>query len=84
MSARLKTFDLIRTTQPVSGRDSYGDEDRAFPAGTEGVVLDVLGGGQAFEVEFTVHLPEIDGSRLVHAGTWHTLTLTPDQLEPAA
>ena len=52
----IKEFDSIRLTVALEGADVFNDS-RIFPLpiGTEGAVVHIFGGYDAFEVEFHIH-----------------------------
>lgn len=76
-------LDTVRLLEAQDGPGNYGlGEVHAVPAGALGAVVSVFDDG-AVEVEFAVSQPKFDGDRLVHPGTYHIITLTPDQIAPA-
>lgn len=77
-------FDIVRILERVERAGNYSlGEVRTVPAGAEGTIIEVFDNGAAFEVEFALSLPVLDGDRIIDPGTWHVLTLTPDQVEAA-
>lgn len=51
----IKQLDMIRTTVPLEGPDVFDDTRiHHLPVGTEGTVIEVWLGGEAYEVEFAV------------------------------
>ncbi|MDD3310962.1 hypothetical protein [Pseudodesulfovibrio sp.] len=76
-------LDTIRLKAAQEGPGNYGQGVvYAVPSGAEGTVIQVFGHGEALEVEFAIIPPELDGDVLVHPGTYHVITLTPDQVAP--
>lgn len=73
----------IRLRESVTTETVLDGESRTVAAGTEGTIVDVLPSG-ALLVEFMLAPPQFDASGgVAHGGTWHMITLTPDQIAPA-
>jgi hypothetical protein len=84
MSRRFKEYDDVLLLELHEGPGNYSQgEVHAVPAGAEGTIIDVLSQGKAFEVEFMLAKPQINGNVVIDSGTWHIITLTPDQIIPA-
>lgn len=82
--AQFKQFDTIRLLEAQEGPGHYSQGVvHAVPVGAEGTILEVFDHGASLEVEFTVSEPEFDGDTVLHAGTFHIITLKPDQIAPA-
>jgi len=76
--------ESVRLKETVTAQTILDGEIRTLATGTEGTIVDVLGGGRAFEVEFMIAPPRFDDcGEVVHGGVWHMITLTPQQIEPA-
>lgn len=53
---KVEEFDTIRLTVPLEGPDVFDDKAiYQLPVGTEGTVVHVFWGGDAFEVEFVLY-----------------------------
>lgn len=80
---RIQLHARVRLLHEQSGPSSYGDDQvRTFPAGAEGVVIDLLGGGAGLEIEFVIHPPEFGpDDEVVNYGLSHFLPLPVDQVE---
>lgn len=77
-------FDRVRLKVPVQGCCVYCcGEVYSFAAGTQCIIVDILSGGNAFEVEFEVGKSLFDTDEgPLYLKESCILTLTPDQLEP--
>ncbi|WP_165078080.1 MULTISPECIES: DUF4926 domain-containing protein [unclassified Desulfovibrio] len=52
----IEEFDVIRLTVPLEGPDVFDDKAiYQLPVGSEGTVVYIFGGGDAFEVEFLIY-----------------------------
>lgn len=81
MTQRFKEYDDVRLLKAHEGPGNYSQgEVHNVPAGTEGTIIDVLSQGNAFEVEFMLSEPQLADNVVVDSGTWHIITLTPDQI----
>lgn len=84
MAALFEEFSAVRLLERHEAESNYGSDGlRLLAAGSVGTIIEVFGNGAAFEVEFTVREPQFDGNKVLDAGTFHVVTLRPDQIEPA-
>jgi hypothetical protein len=82
--ATFEEFSLVRLREGHVGHDAYGvGGEHNLPAGSVGTVVALLGGGAAYEVEFTVREPQFDGDQVLDAGEYHHVSLRPHQIAPA-
>lgn len=82
--AQFNELDIVRLLETHEGPGNYSQGVvQTVPAGSEGTILMDFRQGEAFEVEFTIREPEYDGDELLHAGTFHIITLKPGQIAPA-
>lgn len=79
-----KEYSEVRLKEPHIGHDAYGiGGEHHLPAGTVGTIVALLGGGQAFEVEFTVKRQVMEGGEAVDTEEYHHVSLRPHQIAPA-
>ena len=73
---RIGMFDVIRSTVPLEGYDNNNALQK-IPVGSEGTVVEVYGGGKAFEVDFDLRVDPTNPERF----TTITMSVNADQCE---